>query len=186
MAQRSPDPCRVWFCGDSHCLFGATGHRIASPENETEAGDISHNLRLHGSFLLHLTVTGKIERTATLARVYTESRCAKAGLTAPGRRSDGGLYLSISPAGAGFWVIMWKVAGKRREMGLGSLRDVSLAKARQRAAEARQKLVDGIDPLATKETAHPMTFGEAADALLEIMSSWRNDKHRAHWKMTLT
>jgi integrase len=32
-----------------------------------------------------------------------------------------------------------------------------------------------------------MTFGEAADALIESMSSsWRNEKHRAQWKMTLT
>jgi integrase len=32
-----------------------------------------------------------------------------------------------------------------------------------------------------------MTFGEAADALIESMaSSWRNEKHRRQWKMTLT
>jgi integrase len=31
-----------------------------------------------------------------------------------------------------------------------------------------------------------MTFGEAATALLEVMSpSWRNPKHRAQWRMTL-
>jgi integrase len=82
---------------------------------------------------------------------------------------------------------MWKVAGKRREMGLGSLRDVSLAKARDRATEARQSLVDGLDPLATRNRPKVMTFGEAADALIESMSSsWRNDKHRAQWRMTLT
>jgi integrase len=82
---------------------------------------------------------------------------------------------------------MWKVNGKRREMGLGSVRDVPLAKARQRAADARQQLADGLDPLASKEKPKVMTFGEAADALIESMSSsWRNDKHRAQWKMTLT
>jgi integrase len=82
---------------------------------------------------------------------------------------------------------MWKVAGKRREMGLGSLRDVSLAKARQKAAEARQKVADGLDPIASREKARMMTFGEAADALIDSMSSsWRNEKHRAQWKMTLT
>jgi integrase len=32
-----------------------------------------------------------------------------------------------------------------------------------------------------------MSFGEAADALVESMvPSWRNEKHRAQWKMTLT
>jgi hypothetical protein len=82
---------------------------------------------------------------------------------------------------------MWKVAGKRREMGLGSLRDVPLAKARERAAEARQKLTDGVDPIATRHKPKVMTFAEAADALIDSMaSSWRNEKHRAQWKMTLT
>src|SRR5919112_1882866 len=93
-----------------------------------------------------------------------------ATLTAPGRHSDGGgLYLSISPSGARSWVFMWKVAGKRREMGLGSLRDVPLAKARERAAEARQKLAGGLDPIAIRNKPQVMTFGEAADALMESM-----------------
>jgi integrase len=82
---------------------------------------------------------------------------------------------------------MWKADGKRREMGLGPLRDVPLAKARERAAEVRQKLADGLDPIAARDKPTVMTFGEAADALIESMSSsWRNDKHRAQWKMTLT
>ena len=80
-----------------------------------------------------------------------------------------------------------KADGKRREMGLGSLRDVPLAKARERAAEVRQKLADGMDPIAAREKPKVMTFGEAADALIESMSSsWRNEKHCAQWKMTLT
>ena len=109
-------------------------------------------------------------------------------LTAPGRHADGGgLYLSISPRGARSWVFMWKVAGKRREMGLGSLRDVTLAQARQKAAEARQKVAAGLDPLATRDKLQVMSFGEAADALIESMSSsWRNEKHRGQWRMTLT
>lgn len=121
-------------------------------------------------------------------QLHKLSARAVSTLTAPGRHSDGGgLYLSVSPNGARSWVFMWKVAGKRREMGLGSLRDVSLAKARDRATEARQSLVDGLDPLATRNRPKVMTFGEAADALIESMSSsWRNDKHRAQWRMTLT
>jgi integrase len=110
-----------------------------------------------------------------------------ATLTKPGRHSDGGgLYLNITATGARSWVFMWKVAGKRREMGLGSLRDVPLAKARERAADARQKLADGLDPIAVRDKPKVMTFGEAADALIESMSSsWSSNKHRAQWRMTL-
>jgi integrase len=121
-------------------------------------------------------------------QLHTLSARTVATLTAPGRHSDGGgLYLNVTASGARSWVFMWKVAGKRREMGLGSLRDVPLAKARDRAADARQKLTDGLDPIATRHKPRVMTFAEAADALIESMaSSWRNEKHRAQWKMTLT
>jgi integrase len=81
---------------------------------------------------------------------------------------------------------MWKVAGKRREIGLGSLRDVSLAKARERAAEARQLVATGQDPRTAQASPKGMSFGEAADALIESMSpGWRNAKHKAQWDMTL-
>ncbi|KFG70380.1 site-specific integrase [Microvirga sp. BSC39] len=121
--------------------------------------------------------------------MHTLSARTVATLAKPGRHSDGGgLYLNITASGARSWVFMWKVDGKRREMGLGALRDVPLARARERAAEVRQKLADGLDPIAARDTKPKvMTFGEAADALIESMSSsWRNEKHRAQWKMTLT
>jgi integrase len=121
-------------------------------------------------------------------QLHTLSTRTVATLTKAGRHSDGGgLYLNITASGARSWVFMWKADGKRREMGLGSLRDVPLAKARERAAEVRQKLADGLDPIAARDKPKVMTFGEAADALVESMSSsWRNEKHRAQWKMTLT
>ena len=121
-------------------------------------------------------------------QLHTLSARTVATLTKPGRHSDGGgLYLNITASGARSWVFMWKTDGKRREMGLGSQRDVALAKARERAAEARQKLADGQDPIVARDKPRMMTFGEAADALIESMSSsWRNEKHRAQWKMTLT
>src|SRR5829696_1687367 len=121
-------------------------------------------------------------------QLHTLSARAVATLAKPGRHSDGGgLYLNITASGARSWVFMWKAGGKRREMGLGPLRDVPLAKAHERAAEVRQKLSDGVDPIAARDKPKVMTFGEAADALIGSMSSsWRNEKHCAQWKMTLT
>jgi integrase len=49
----------------------------------------------------------------------------------------------------------------------------------------------GRDPIETRDTARRAeaekpTFGQAADALLEAKGpEWRNDKHKAQWKMTL-
>jgi integrase len=116
-------------------------------------------------------------------------------LTTAGRHSDGGgLYLSITKAGARRWVFLFRWQGKPTEMGLGSgaKGQVTLARARELASEARSLLAAGINPLEAKRSAQSaaassMTFGEVADAYVEAMSpQWRNAKHRAQWSMTLT
>jgi integrase len=72
-------------------------------------------------------------------------------------------------------------------MGLGSLRDVPLGRAREKASDARGQLADGRDPLTARTKPRNISFGEAADGLIESMaSSWRNEKHKAQWRMTLT
>jgi integrase len=87
---------------------------------------------------------------------------------------------------------MYMRRGKQREAGLGSAAKggVSLKAAREKAAEGRALLKAGRDPLAewskpdAKETP---TFGAAADAFLEVHEgSWRSDKHKTQWRMTLT
>jgi integrase len=120
-------------------------------------------------------------------QVHKLSARAVATISKSGRHSDGGcLYLNVTDTGAKSWLFMYKVAGRRREMGLGPTRDVPLARARELAAEARQHLLAGRDPFAMRRKPHTMTFCDAAEALLENMSpSWRNAKHRAHWAMTL-
>src|SRR5271163_3592555 len=77
-----------------------------------------------------------------------------ATLPTPGRHSDGaGLYLNVTDTGARSWLFMWKVAGRRREMGLGSARDVLLARARELAAECRAIVAAGRDPLQARAVA---------------------------------
>jgi integrase len=125
--------------------------------------------------------------------VHKLSARGAATLTTPGRHSDGGgLYLNVTETGARSWLFIWKVAGRRREMGLGSARDVPLARARELAAECRSIVADGRDPLQVREASKAAeqsipTFGECADEFIAAkQSEWRNDKHRAQWLMTLT
>ena len=101
----------------------------------------------------------------------------------PGRHADGGnLYLNVTKSGARSWVFMFKLAGRQREMGLGAARDVSLAKARELATDARQVVADGRDPLQVRQAAVVKTFGECADAYIEALKpGWRNAKHAAQW-----
>ena len=120
----------------------------------------------------------------------------------PVRFGDGdGLYLQVAPGDTKSWLLRYTLAGKAREMGLGAVGDgkdeVSLAKARMLAGEARAKLKDGIDPIAARRTERDekarkqadeaeRTFEVAAKALVESkQSGWRNAKHGAQWLSTL-
>jgi integrase len=108
-------------------------------------------------------------------------------VTKHGRHADGGgLYLSISPNGGRRWVFLYRWHGKPAEIGLGSARDVMLARARELAGQARAKLAEGLNPKDVRRRSGGATFGECADRLIEAMRpSWRNAKHAAQWEMTL-
>ncbi|WP_454918797.1 phage integrase central domain-containing protein [Xanthobacter sediminis] len=73
-------------------------------------------------------------------------------------------------------------------MGLGSARDVPLARALELADAARAKLAEGVNPLQLKRSERVIpTFGEAANALVnDIAPGFRNAKHPEQWRMTLT
>jgi len=110
-------------------------------------------------------------------------------LAEPGRYADGnGLYLVVDPSGAKRWVLRIVVQGRRRDMGLGGLKAVSLADARQLAERYRADARSGGDPLADRKekTATIPTFQEAARKVYEgLRPSWKNPKHAAQWISTL-
>ncbi len=107
--------------------------------------------------------------------------------TKSGRHADGGgLYLSISLNGGRRWVFLYRWHGKPIEIGLGSARDVTLARAREFASQNRALLAEGINPKDARKPPEGATFGECADRVIEAMRpSWRNGKHAAQWEMTL-
>ena len=75
-------------------------------------------------------------------------------LTTPGRYMDGdGLMLEVKPSGSKSWVVRLQAGGKRRDYGLGSLKDIGLADARDLARDYRRKLRLGLDPIAARRTA---------------------------------
>ncbi|OQP84604.1 integrase [Rhizobium rhizosphaerae] len=107
----------------------------------------------------------------------------------PGRHGDGGgLYLVVDKSGARRWVFLYRRDDRLREMGLGGLNSVPLARARELAAEARANLQAGVDPIEAKRNAPVAvpTFGEEADDFIDAMApQFRNAKHLDQWKMTL-
>jgi integrase len=110
-------------------------------------------------------------------------------LKVPGRHADGnGLYLLVEPSGAKRWVLRTMVHGRRRDIGLGSARLVSLADAREKASLYRKTARAGGDPVAERRKAHvPVPTFEQAARLVHAHHSaaWRNPKHAAQWINTL-
>jgi hypothetical protein len=110
-------------------------------------------------------------------------------LKVKGRYADGnGLYLVVDQNGAKRWLLRTIVYGRRRDLGLGSLRLVTLAEAREKACHYRKIAREGGDPIAAKrkaQTAVP-TFAEAAQRVhAEHSKAWRS-KHEAQWINTLS
>jgi integrase len=116
-----------------------------------------------------------------------------------GRFNDGlGLYLQCSKIGKRVtkaWLLRFKLNGRKREMGLGSVHVYALAEARERARHCRQLIDQGIDPIedrktqraaAQAEAAKQLTFAEAAAGYIEDnRASWRNGKNVAQWEASL-
>src|SRR5713101_4267381 len=72
----------------------------------------------------------------------------------PGYYGDGGgLFLQVSRFGTASWVFRYRVAGRLREMGLGSLDTIGLADARERARKAREQRLDGLDPIEVRRAS---------------------------------
>ena len=108
-------------------------------------------------------------------------------LNAPGRYSDGGgLHLYISKAVRKSWVMRITVDGRWRDIDLGGYPSVSLARARDKAADNRAAVAEGRDPVAEKHAPSMPTFREAAYAVHEANKPrWRNPRHMAGWIQTL-
>ncbi len=117
-------------------------------------------------------------------------------LKAPGMYPDGaGLYLQVTGENAKSWLLRFSLRGKSREMGLGTLRKVSLAEARRKAADCHKLLEGHIDPVehrnaartaAALANAKTITFKEAAARYIAMRSKGlKNAKHAAQWGTTI-
>jgi integrase len=93
----------------------------------------------------------------------------------PRRYTDGGnLFVEVRPTGSKLWRFAYKFDGKQKLMALGAYPEISLAKAREKRAEARALLIEGIDPMQQakidkleRQALTEHTFSAIAEELLE-------------------
>jgi integrase len=125
---------------------------------------------------------------------------AVSNLTAPGLHFVGGvpgLALQILPTGGKTWILRVMIGGKRRDMGLGGYSKTgnNLAKAREKAVEARDAIKKGTDPIEVNKAARSalkasraaaLTFKQcAAKYIAAHKAGWKNEKHAGQWLTTL-
>lgn len=89
--------------------------------------------------------------------------------------SDGyGLALRIKPIGSKFWIFNYQrpITKKRSNLTLGKFPDLSLAKARSKAIEARELLADGIDPKEHRDNTLREKQLELSNTLQAVFDDW--------------
>ena len=107
----------------------------------------------------------------------------------PGKYADGGgLWLHKRQDGGGQWFLRVTVHGRRREMGLGSIAEVTLKEARDTAAKARAVVRAGGDPIKERQKERRAKqrnlhlLGEvAADAFKAQKANLKADGKAGRW-----
>jgi hypothetical protein len=133
--------------------------------------------------------------------IHRLSARSATSLIKPGYHADGaGLYMQVKRAAEGgpvtrSWLFRFTYDGRSSWMGLGSARDVTLADARQQAAECRRQLTMQQNPLAERKAKkmnaiavqlRTQSFDKCAEAYIAAhRDGWRNTKHAGQWESTL-
>lgn len=139
-----------------------------------------------------------------MAKGLNKLTAASLKTKALGLHADGGgLYLQVTSGQdeqpRRSWLCRVTLEGKRRELGLGTTREVTLAAARARCAQFRQLAAQGTDPRAheaaeikakavaiAEARAREMNFRAAAEAYIAAHApGWKSLKHARQWPATL-
>lgn len=115
------------------------------------------------------------------------------GKLEPGLHSDGdGLYLTVAASGTRSWIFRGTIKGRttaagmpyRVEVGLGSLTDVGLADAREKAAAFRKQCRAGVNPLDEKRRER-LTFEQVARQMHGKEAPTWAASHATRWLASL-
>ena len=87
--------------------------------------------------------------------------------------TDGdGLYLEITPTGAKYWRFQYRINGKRPRIAIGVYPEISLLDAREKRAEYRKLIKNGIDPNLKRKQERLRQNISSANSLELIARAW--------------
>lgn len=114
----------------------------------------------------------------------------KAVIGSPGTYQDGdGLFLKVDKRGGASWMVRLQRDGKRRDIGLGSAKLLTLAEAREKTRDLRKAItIEKRDILAERkdEAGAKVTFREAAKTYhAENTGGWKSAVYSRQWLASL-
>ena len=96
----------------------------------------------------------------------------------------GGLFLLVQPGGSKLWRLKYRFGGKEKLFAIGSYdKGVSLKKAREARDRARDQLIEGIDPGASKKKEKHAEREQAENTFRTIGLNWA-ETYGARWTET--
>jgi integrase len=87
-----------------------------------------------------------------------------------------GLFLLVMPAGQRYWRLKFRYAGKEKLLALGVYPEVSLAAARKKRDDAREKLAAGINPGEAKKAQKRAVLIAAANSFELVAKGWMEER----------
>lgn len=92
------------------------------------------------------------------------------------RASDSeGLCLEVVPGGSRLWRLRYRFQKKEKCLALGRYPDVSLLEAREKRAQAKKLLRDGVDPSAARKEAKRTARIEEGNTFEAIARDWHTN-----------
>jgi integrase len=170
-------------------------YRFRTSKNVQKAATLTMRMRLfclisifnvhrHPVFLLVLLLvyfdTAKFIPTnmPKLAKPLTELQAKNAKKRDKAYKlSDGaGLFLLVNPDGTKYWRMAYRYDGKQKLLAFGAYPEISLAKAREATKNAREKLLDNIDPSQLKRIAKITKSTNNANTFEAVARAWHANK----------
>lgn len=94
-----------------------------------------------------------------------------------------GLFILINPNGAKYWRLAYRHQQKQKTLALGVYPDITLANARAARHEARQLILQGIDPVDTRRKKKHDAIRANEDSFEKLALEWWENQ-REEWSPT--
>lgn len=90
---------------------------------------------------------------------------------------EDGLYLEVKPTGRKVWRIKYRIYGKEKTYTIGDYPTITLSQARAITREVKQKVLDGIDPVAEKQEEK-----EIKNIIADFLEKKQKEVSKNHFK----